>query len=569
LNDRLSRLESRVEEIARTVADLDQRLTHVEERRAVPLPAPAVAPAGAAAPLPIEADLPASLALFGRTVLALGGAYLLRAFTEAGALSPSTGILLGFGYALSFVLLAHRAAAAKESTSAAFHCGAAALIGYPLLWETTVRVRFLEPRASALAVFAFTLALFWVVWRWRLTSAAWVVHVAAIATAFALVGGTRAVLPFTAGLVGFALMSLWLGYERGLPALALVSAVAADLAVLLLAFGAWIQRGVASTEGAASVLMLFFLGYVGSFFHRSMVEGRPASVFEMIQASVATLVGFGGAMTLADRPGAIALASLSGIGAASACCLGGLGRFRRLASPSPRNALFFVLLALPMALFATSPIPGRTYLWSAAAVGAYLLGSRLHRIEVSLHGGAYLLAAAVAGGLLARFAYAFVAPASRAWPAFSPASSVPLAAAIACCAVAVPEESSWKAWEFLPKVLRLGIALLGAAAVSLFVLAAPIAGQPGFQIDSGALAALRTALLSGAAIGLGALGGIKKWREAIVLLYPLLVLTGIKLVLEDFRLGRAETLFAALACYGAALILAPRLARGRRSIPHE
>jgi hypothetical protein len=565
LNDRLSRLESRVEEMSRALAQVDRRLAEVERGRAAPVPRPAAAPmGGATAPIPDEADLPAALALFGRTLLALGGAYLLRAFTEAGAIPQSIGIPMGLAYALSFVLLAHRAGAAGRSPSAAFHCGAAALIGYPLLWETTVRLRFLEPPASALAAFVFTLALLWVVWRWRLTSAAWVVHVATIATSFALMGGTRAVLPYTAGLAGFALFSLWLGYERELPALSWVSAAAADLAVLLLAFGAWVQKADAS-EGASRVLVLFFLGYVGSFFRRNLVEGREASVFEMIQASVTTFAGYGAAMILAERPAGIALASLCGIGAALACGLGGLGRLRRIGSPSRRNGLFFVALSLPLALFATAPIPGTPYLWSAAAVGAYLLGSRVRRIEISLHGGAYLLAAAVAGGLLARFAYAIVLPASRAWPAFSPSSSIPLAAAILCCVFAVPQEPSWKSWELLPKVLRLLIAVLGTGAAAAYVLV-PIAGQPEFQIDDGALAALRTALLSVAAIGLGALGGIRGWREARVLLYPLLVVTGIKLVLEDFRLGRAETLFVALACYGAALILSPRLARVRGSI---
>jgi hypothetical protein len=161
LHDRLSRLESRVEEMARSVAELDRRLAEVERGRAAPVPTPVIAPAGAAAPIPMEADLTSSLAFFGRTVLALGGAYLVRAFTEAGALSPSLGIPLGLGYALSFVLLAHRAAAASRSTSAAFHCGAAALIGYPLLWETTVRLRFLEPRASALAETLFAALAFY------------------------------------------------------------------------------------------------------------------------------------------------------------------------------------------------------------------------------------------------------------------------------------------------------------------------------------------------------------------------------------------------------------------------
>ena len=42
---------------------------------------------------------------------------------------------------------------------------------------------------------------------------------------------------------------------------------------------------------------------------------------------------------------------------------------------------------------------------------------------------------------------------------------------------------------------------------------------------------------------------------------PLLVLTGLKFVLEDFRAGRPATLFLGFALYGLALIVGPRLCR--------
>jgi hypothetical protein len=51
------------------------------------------------------------------------------------------------------------------------------------------------------------------------------------------------------------------------------------------------------------------------------------------------------------------------------------------------------------------------------------------------------------------------------------------------------------------------------------------------------------------------------FAEGAWLVYPLLALTGLKFVLEDFRVGRPGTLFLAFALYGLALIVAPRLAR--------
>jgi hypothetical protein len=45
-----------------------------------------------------------------------------------------------------------------------------------------------------------------------------------------------------------------------------------------------------------------------------------------------------------------------------------------------------------------------------------------------------------------------------------------------------------------------------------------------------------------------------------------LVAGGLKLLAEDLRHSRASTLFVALALYGGALIVAPRLARAVRPL---
>jgi hypothetical protein len=52
------------------------------------------------------------------------------------------------------------------------------------------------------------------------------------------------------------------------------------------------------------------------------------------------------------------------------------------------------------------------------------------------------------------------------------------------------------------------------------------------------------------------------------LTYPLLIAGGLKILLEDLSTSRPATLFIALALYGAALILAPRvLKRPTHSLP--
>jgi hypothetical protein len=105
----------------------------------------------------------------------------------------------------------------------------------------------------------------------------------------------------------------------------------------------------------------------------------------------------------------------------------------------------------------------------------------------------------------------------------------------------------------LPCLATGALALLGLAALALAALA-PAA-------DPGALAALRTALLALAAVAAGALGRWLPAGEQGWMVHPLLAATAVKLLLQDVPAGRPLTLTLALACFGLALLVAPRLAR--------
>jgi hypothetical protein len=119
--------------------------------------------------------------------------------------------------------------------------------------------------------------------------------------------------------------------------------------------------------------------------------------------------------------------------------------------------------------------------------------------------------------------------------------------------------------ELLARSGRLIIAfafVFGAGGAFVILLAPIVAGTP---IDAGVLASLRTALLSIAVVGLGA---SVRWPSLAVfsrLVYPVLILGGVRLLADDFRHSRPSTLFAALALYGMAWAMGPRLAaRGTR-----
>ncbi len=81
-------------------------------------------------------------------------------------------------------------------------------------------------------------------------------------------------------------------------------------------------------------------------------------------------------------------------------------------------------------------------------------------------------------------------------------------------------------------------------------------------MDLGALATVRTSVLAIAALVIAWVGWHPRFREWAWLVYPLLVAVGLKMVAQDFKYSRPATLFIALAVYGAALIVAPRLRRG-------
>jgi hypothetical protein len=85
-------------------------------------------------------------------------------------------------------------------------------------------------------------------------------------------------------------------------------------------------------------------------------------------------------------------------------------------------------------------------------------------------------------------------------------------------------------------------------------------GEDGLATPA-ALAVARTALLSGSALALAWLGGRPRWREAAWLVYPILVLGGLKLLIEDLGTGRTVSLALSFALYGLALIVAPRWVR--------
>jgi hypothetical protein len=276
------------------------------------------------------------------------------------------------------------------------------------------------------------------------------------------------------------------------------------------------------------------------------------------------IVAFGGAVYVirSDGAGVAALGVVSLLFAAGAYASSFAFVERRR---QPVNFLFYTSLALTFAIvgialrFAPSSA-AVTYV--VVAVTAAWLARRYARLALSLHASLYLLASAIASGLVAAASAALVAPAESGWPSAGWPAWLTLAAAFAITArpVVAPVER-WGTYARGPRLLLFGL-LAWTATGGLVWWLAPLLADPatGGQ-DASILATLRTAALVAATLALAWMKRLEHGREAGWLVYPLLGFTGLKLLIEDLPKGRPSTLFVTLALYGGALIVGPWLMR--------
>jgi hypothetical protein len=578
MDDRLQRVESAVHDIRLALDRIERRLD-VIEGAAGPVPgrpAPPGLPEMSGLPDPREPahwptlpvrdreDLISTLSFVGRTFVALGGAYLLRALTDAALVPLPQGIGLGLIYALGWLVMSDRAGAARRRTSAAFHGLVAAIIAFPLIMESVTRFQLLTPNAAALALVLVTALTLATALRQRSQPLAWIAVVASVATSLALVAATRAVVPFAGVTVALGVATLWIGYEADWVLLRWPVAVVADLMVLALA--ARVTNGSWPDPPAAVIALqlLLLAGHLTSVAARTLLRGREVNLFEALQTAAALAVGFGGAVYVAQATGfgTTALAAMSLV--IGAGCYGVAFAFLARRLGLRRNFYFYTSLGLILVLASLALLFGGAAMALTSAAGAVLttwLAWRTGRITLNSHAVAYLAAAASASGLLTAATAGLVGAADASWPPISSTGLIVLAGAAACWAIPAPRMAATSALARVPRLL-ITILLVWTAGGCLVAAIAPLLPATSGHADAGILATVRTSVLASAALALAWAGRSERFRESAWLLYPLLALGGLKLLVEDLPQSRPATLFIALAMYGGALIVAPRLGRG-------
>jgi hypothetical protein len=509
------------------------------------------------------------LTYIGRLFLVLAGGFFLRAMTESGLLVPAVGVSLAFLYGLSWLVLADRAGARQQVPNAAFHAVGSALVVFPLLVEATTRFKVLGPAGSVLLILVLTAAFLFVAWHRRLQAVAWVAVAVALPTSLALLLKTGAMAPYALYLIAFGVATLWLCYALGWRALRWPTALVADLAVAGLAVRA-MTPGHAGTAAVAVLLQWTLLGaYLGSIAFQSLARGRNVGVFEVVQTALALLIGFAATIVL-DRaigsvPVAVGVMSLV-LGAASyAVAFTIIGK----RDGQDWNLYYYTSLALVLVLAGSmlclrSPWPA--LLFAALAVVAAAAWSRLGRRYMLLHAAVYAAAAAVVSGALGYGAAALGTDPDGPWEWPSVPMLVVLVAS-AASAVLVAKRPAPAGGGFASSLrLIIAVVLVWVTISCLTGFLAPVVARAADGgVDPGVLATLRTAVLAAASLLIAWLGRRAEFREWAWIVYPVLVGTGLKMVVQDFNDSRPATLFIALALFGAALILAPRLKRARKA----
>ena len=516
------------------------------------------------------AERPALVPLVGRTLMVLAGAFLLRAITEQGLLRPGTGAALGLGYAVAWLIVAERAAKRGRLTSAGFHGLVATAIAFPLIWESTVKLQFLPPSWSVVALALFGALALGVAFLRRLYVLGWLATLGCAGTAIVLAAGTKLVIPFFATLLLLGLATLWIGWQRGWEGITWTTAALVDGTMVLLTLMVLVGERSRVLEmmqpgQLVGLQLMLVVVYCGSFIARTLFRGSEVSPAQIVQGFVALLVGLGGAIAVTrvtDVSGVVAGGTSLVLAAG---CYAATFAFIDRHEGRRLNFVFYSTLALLFTLLGLNAALGGTPLVAAlsvAAVATMWLGAQRSRATLSVHGAVYATAGAALSGLLFGAADTLFGAGGRSAVVFAAAALIALAAAAACCWFPVATHGrTWGAFSNAPKLAVVAVTSLGLGGVVVALGRVVLWGDADPVPDLAAFAVLRTGVLAVAAVLLAWAGSWQRIAEAAWLVYPVLILAAGKLLLQDMRTGRPATLFLSFALYGGALIVAPWIAR--------
>lgn len=487
-----------------------------------------------------------NLLLAGRSLIALGGAYLLRALAESKVVPMAAGVAIGFAYAALWIWRAWVHAQHDRRAHAAFCSIIAAVIAYPIIWESTTHFHLFDSAAAAIAITAVTGALVITGYRNGGERIAWIGSAGAIGCTVALAAGTRFLAAPMVALAAAGGVTWWCAVRRKWRYAPIPIAIEFNLIACAIVILALLERGADSRLTVVISLLAAFAIFAGAIVTRPLVRHDDVGPVDAIQ------VGLSAVPTLVGAP--LVAMSMPVVQIAAALCIGIAGALAyaamvRTSSMTVAPYFFGTLGALGIVVATAHILPSplaATFWGIAAAITAVL--ARRSMPQLFGHAALYALASSIASGLFAA-AVGVVSGLGRH------PLNVSLANAIATLGIAVAAgiaiASGARPWR-IARLLLAAIAMLlalGAVAAAL----APMGGS-----SAAAAAALRSAIIAVTAVGLTFVARTPRTGELASLVYPLLIFGALKFLFDDFGSGRAASLFITLATYGIALVVIAR-----------
>jgi len=547
MDDPLSVLEARV-------VAVEERLRVVEKRAGIGVAA-VDQPGGVGLNEGMVSNASSHL---GRVLLIFGGAYFLRAITDYQFVATGLGIFLGASYAMFWLFMAYRAGGKEgHKAGALFFAVSSTLLTLPVLAESVTKFDLLSGTQGAIALTVFcALALLVSVLR-DMRILAWLISAGGVGTALYLLSASHTAQPFIAFLLLLAIACLWAVYQRSWNGPQWIAALGINtgvVALVLLSSSEGWNVGHMEAFGFATAVLL---AYLVSFAFYTHARGEDVGAFEVVQAivSVGLLVYAVGEVS---RAGSINLTLVGFLALVLGGVVYGLGFTPRTLAARGPNFFFYSTLGLMLVAAGSAIVltPGIAAAgWAVLALVLAWFSGRQGMVTLSLQCSLLLIMAGFGSGVLSSGFFALAGNAAVSWPPLISWQAVVALATVGSLFIPVAQRSHrWGKLAGLPQVMVLVLAVWEVGGLVVLVLAPSLAGVPGAEADLAVLAALRTSVLAASAVTLAVSSRHKRWPEARYLVYPVLILVGVKLMMEDFPHGQPATLFVSLAVVGSAMI---------------
>ncbi len=555
-----------VEQLNQRVVELERRLAALETARETALPRVAATlppvqpkPPSTGRGFP-PAERPAgAIPVLGKAVLAMAGAYLLRAIAESSVMPRMLVLLVAILYAFGWLVWAARLS--NQRFASAAYAITSALILSPLLWESTVRFQALSPAISGLTLVAFVVLSFVISWRRNLQLIPWVAMLMAVVTALALIVQTREFVPLITALVFIALtaeLAACLGRHFNAR---MAAAIACDFGLALLLMMIASPQGIGQgfhpgSDASVTALCVALLAiYAGSIGIRVLGRRQRITIFEVVQVVLAFSISTVGIL-LATRGSAAPLLGAFYLALAFICYWGALSRF--LDQQYTRDRRVFANWAGALLIagsFLLLPANFAVAFLSVGAIVSAVWYARNGKISLGLHASLFLVAAAAVSPLPAYWmnALASAVPHAPHWTVWTVAVS-----AAFCYSIGSrrrEEKRSRRALWLVPALL------FSFTAAALLVVAVVWIADGRLELTPSRLSVVRTIVNCALALCLGYLSLRLERVELRWVAYVALAFGTLKLLFEGLRFGNPASLVVSLLFYGSVLILLPRMTR--------